>query len=157
MLYMFCIYLLFEAELTNLFTENVTFFTLYILCAQFKRFCKWRQVQKWLSCEGKFSDIDISFELWKKVVWKIMNACNIFVNDRYVLLASMNLYCFVRYMYLLRNLKDVYIGNKYIVVFRLKKNYFRNLFHYFLCVQIPPSVSTIKLSGRTQSFVGLHS
>ena len=35
-------------------------------------------------------------------------------------------------MYLLRNLKDVYTGNKYIVVFRLKKNDFRNLFHYFL-------------------------
>jgi hypothetical protein len=32
-----------EAEVMNLFTENVTFFTLYILCAQFKRFCKWRQ------------------------------------------------------------------------------------------------------------------
>jgi hypothetical protein len=40
----------------------------------------------------------------------------------------------VRSMYLLRNLKDVYAGNKYIVVFRLKKNDFRNLFHYFLCV-----------------------
>jgi hypothetical protein len=37
-------------------------------------------------------------------------------------------------MYLLRSLKDVYTGNKYIVVFRLKKNDFCNLFDYFLCV-----------------------
>jgi hypothetical protein len=31
--------------------------------------------------------------------------------------------------------------------------------HYtpHVVIQIPPSVSTIKLSGRTQSFVGLHS
>jgi hypothetical protein len=43
------------------------------------------------------------------------------VNDLYVLLASMNLYSLVRSMYLLRNLKDVYTGNKYIAVFRLKK------------------------------------
>ena len=28
---------------------------------------------------------------------------------------------------------------------------------YLLDLQIPPSVSTIKHSGRTQSFVGLHS
>ena len=60
---MFCSYPLFEAEVTNLFTENVTFFTLYILCTQFKRFVSGgRKWQKWL-CEGKFSDIDISFEV----------------------------------------------------------------------------------------------
>ena len=46
---MFCSYPLFEAEVTNLFTENVTFFTLYNLCAQLKRFCKWRQAPKSLT------------------------------------------------------------------------------------------------------------
>ena len=38
------------------------------------------QVQKWLLCEGKFSDIHVSFELWKNVVWNMMNARNIFVS-----------------------------------------------------------------------------
>jgi hypothetical protein len=38
------------------------------------------QVQKWLLCEWKFADIDSSFELWKNVVWNMMNARNIFAS-----------------------------------------------------------------------------
>jgi hypothetical protein len=134
MLYMFCSYPLFEAEVTNLFTENVTFFTLYILCTQFKRFCKWRQEMAemvvwreifwhwylvWSLKEGRLKHEHVTFSRQ----WSLRTTC---FNES-LLFGPIS-------MYLLRNLKDVYTGNKYIVVFRLKKNDFCNLFDYFLCV-----------------------
>jgi hypothetical protein len=43
----------------------------------------------------------------------------------------------------------------HLVISWIRTDNFSGDKHY--CIQIPPSVSTIKLSGRTQSFVGLHS